>query len=152
MGSSIKGGTAELPTHCWPANKAAARELWSPLPERFTSKKCPPLWPVPVAEIQKRVRYWRGKPVIFSDLTGQRLGAMVIVGLREYREHRRSSWIARCDCGNYEQRNHRNWQKYFRYGVPDACSVCMPEELRRATIKAVMEERASKSSADEGGV
>lgn len=135
VSASIRTGTSELPTHCWPINKQAARETWKPLPERFTSRICPPLWPVPVAEIQRRNKGFKGRPAEpFRDLTGQRNGAMVVVGLGVYRYQKRSSWIAKCDCGNYEQRNHRNWQKYMRAGVPDACGECMPEALRRIVI------------------
>lgn len=135
-GVSIRTGAADLPTHCWPANKQAARETWAPMPERFTSRQRPALCPVPVAEIQRRNCGYKGRPAEpFRDLTGQRNGAMVIVGLIAYREQKRSSWAALCDCGNYEQRNHRNWQRYMRRGVPDACGHCMPEELRRAVVR-----------------
>ena len=133
--------TERLPTHIAPIDKNAKKEIlvseWAS--ERFTMKECPPLCEVPIEEIQKRVSNPRRGTGKFRDLTGQRNGRMVIVGLRQYRERRRSSWTAQCDCGNFEQRNHRNWQKYLRKGIPDACGVCMPTELRIATISAILD-------------
>ena len=136
---NIPSAFPKLTTHCAPVNKPAAHELYPIAPEAFTTRTCPTLCPVPVATIQRRNRGYKGRPAEpFRDLTGQRNGAMVIVGLRTYREQKRSSWVARCDCGNYEQRNHRNWQKYMRKGVPDACGICMPEGVRRAVVHAVL--------------
>ena len=128
----MKSSANKLPTHCWPVDKNAAAELYAEKPEAFTSRECPALCKTSIAEIKKR------NGAGFRDLTGQRNGAMVIVGLRAYRENKRSSWIALCDCGNYEQRNHRNWQKYLRKGVPDACYYCMPKEFRIAVIAAIL--------------
>jgi len=137
----IRTATGDLPTHCWPVNKDAARETWAPAPERFTTRERPSMCPVPVAEIQRRNRGYKGRPAEpFRDLTGQRNGAMLIVGLIVYREGRRSSWAALCDCGNFEARNHRNWQKYLRKGVPDACSECVPEGRRRALVSSILGE------------
>lgn len=56
---------------------------------------------------------------------------MTIIGLQQYREDKRSSWTAKCDCGNYEYRNHRSWQQNMKKGIPDGCIICMPMELRR---------------------
>lgn len=135
---SIRSAVPDLPTHCHPINKVARRQTF-PSHEAFTSKTCPNLSKVSPTEIAKRTTHFHGRPCEpFRDLTGQRNGAMTIVGLRQYRDGRRSSWIAKCDCGNYEQRNHRNWQKYMKKGVPDACGACMPEKTRIAVVAAIL--------------
>jgi hypothetical protein len=149
MKDALQSRVGELPTHCWPVDKNAAREMWGAAPDRFTTKECPTLCPVPVAEVSRRNNTLRRGGGAFRDLSGQRLGAMTIVGLQQYRENRRSTWIARCDCGNHEPRNHRNWQKYYRYGVPDACRFCMGEDLRRAVVSAILDQLKPQRSPEQ---
>jgi len=137
----IRCGTDAIRTHNQPVDKMAAKVVFGNPAQRFTSPICPSFCPVSVREIQKRVSSGGGK---FRDLTGQRLGKILIIGLHLYQERRRSIWIAKCDCGNFEQRNHRFWQKYYRYGMPDACLKCVSLDERAQKIKKILGDKAKK--------
>lgn len=116
---AIRSRVNDLQTHCWPTDAAAVRELWPAMAPLFTSFTCPELCVVPVAEVARR-----NPSVKFSDITGLRYGAMVVVGLVEWRSCGRSLWALRCDCGRYEPRNYTNVLRGSKGGRHAACHVC----------------------------
>lgn len=127
----MRSPTHDLPTHCWPIDAMAKKELRQPDAMLFTSRKPLPKSPVDPKVVAFRNRSFGGS---FADLTGQRVGSMEIQHLVMYQEGRRSIWAAQCDCGNWEQRNHRNWIKWHKRGVADACRVCLPMDRRKELI------------------
>lgn len=126
----IRTAIGSLPTHCAPIDKNAARETWAPEREIFPTYQMPTLCPVSVDEINRRL----DNPL--KNLTGLRRGAVVIVGLIEYRENGRSIWCAQCDCGRYLKRTQRAWVKALNKGWPDYCVYCCPQDYREQIGKA----------------
>lgn len=110
---------ASLSTHCWPVDKAAAKELCGDSDSRLFTRWTPyPLSDVSPAEIKRRHQSR------FRDLTGMKRGRVTVVGLIEYVEDQRSRWCVRCDCGRYEWRRHSSLKNGINLQKDDCCDHC----------------------------
>ena len=118
-GKALRSRCDDLQTHCAPVDRQALRDVLPWGNERFTTRACPPLCPVPVAEVVRR-----NPSTQFTDLTGQRFGALTVVGLMEFRGAGRSLWAVRCDCGMHERRQWKTLVRSVKRGRQDACHWC----------------------------
>lgn len=130
----IRTATASLPIHCAPIDKNAIRELWAAESRPIASFDMPELCQISIEEIRHRHSIGKYKSN-FRDLTGQRRGTLVVIGLIAYHENGKSVWCVKCDCGRYEVRSHYRWGRDFRKNIPDWCTYCSPMTLEQQVMR-----------------
>lgn len=118
----IRSVVDRLPTHCWPVDKNALREVRTQSPTLFTTWKQPELCPVPVDEVMRR-----NPSTKFTDMTGFTYGRLTVIGLRQWRAKGNSLWVVQCTCGRYELRTWatlRNMRVSQKPAANTGCHFC----------------------------
>lgn len=75
-----------------------------------------------------------------EDLTGQRFGKLVVLGLSDRRDNKRTYWDCRCDCGSLKTTR----SSYLKNGECQSCSCYRKEQLQKKTLKDLTGKRFGK--------
>lgn len=79
----------------------------------------PKIKPHSITVTDIRPQIWNGTHLDGFDLTGKRFGRFTVIGLSA---EKRSRWVCRCDCGNYEMRRAKSVQNPANDF--DRCIIC----------------------------